>query len=184
MLSGPHAGLLQRGRTVLPPRRIHCFGVIPKGVNTGKWYLITDLSFPPDASVNDGINPALCSLSSTLVELVAGVAAGLGRVALLAKTDIEFAYRIIPVHPQDRPQQAVGWDGKVYMLPFGLRSAPKIFMAVADALEWHVRQNGVSYIYHHLDDFVVVGVPGSEQCTVALDILRQECASLGVAVAE
>ena len=60
-------------------------------MNTGKWRLITDLSFPPDVSVNDGINPALCSLSYTSVELVAGVAAGLGRGALLAKTDIESA---------------------------------------------------------------------------------------------
>ena len=75
----------------LPPCHFNRFGVIPKGVNTGKWRLITDLSFPPDASVNDGIDPALCSLSYTSVELVAGVAAGLGRGALLAKTDIESA---------------------------------------------------------------------------------------------
>ena len=94
---------------MLPPYHINRFGV-----NTGKWRLITDLSFPPDVSVNDGIDPALCSLSYTSVELVAGVAAGLGRGALLAKTDIESAYRIIPVHPQDRPLQAVGWNGKVY----------------------------------------------------------------------
>ena len=35
-----------------------------------------------------------------------------------------------------------------------------------------------------LDDFVVVGALGSEQWAVALDILRQECESLGVPVAE
>ena len=141
---------------VLPPCHINHFGVIPKGANTGKWRLITDLSFPPDASVNDAIDPALCSLSYTSVELVAGVAAGLGRGALLVKTDIESAYRIIPVHPQDRPLQAVGWNGKVYidpMLPFGLRSAPKTFTVVADALEWHVRQKGVSYIYHYFSSW-------------------------------
>ena len=37
---------------------------------------------------------------------------------------------------------------------------------------------GVGYSY------VVVGAPGSEQCAVALDILRQECESLGVPVVE
>ena len=31
----------------LPPVHISRFGVIPKGHNTGKWRLITDLSFPP-----------------------------------------------------------------------------------------------------------------------------------------
>ena len=40
------------------------------------------------------------------------------------------------MHPLDRPLLAVQWKGDVYvdpMLPFGLRSAPKIFKAVADA---------------------------------------------------
>ena len=31
----------------LPPLHINRFGVIPKGHNTGRWRLITDLSFPP-----------------------------------------------------------------------------------------------------------------------------------------
>ena len=38
------------------------FGVIPKG-KTGKWRLIVDLSSPDGASVNDGIDPDLCSLT-------------------------------------------------------------------------------------------------------------------------
>ena len=50
----------------LPPLHINRFGVIPKGHNTGKWRLITDFSFPPRASVNEGIDPELCSLSSNL----------------------------------------------------------------------------------------------------------------------
>ena len=33
------------------------FGVIPKGHATGKWRLITDLSYPPGESVNNGIDP-------------------------------------------------------------------------------------------------------------------------------
>ena len=42
----------------------------------------------------------------------------------MAKVDIESAYRLIPVHPHDRPLQAVLWQGQIYidpMLPFGLR---------------------------------------------------------------
>ena len=129
----------------LPQYQINRFGVIPKGHGTGKWRLITDLSFPPERSVNDGIDPVLCSLSYPLVEQVSEIAARLGRGALLAKMDIESAYRLIPVHPQDRPLhpqdrplQAMQWRERVYidpMLPFGLRSAPKLFNAVADALE-------------------------------------------------
>ena len=41
------------------------FGVIPKGHGTGKFRLITDLSFPPAGSVNDDIESDLCSLTYT-----------------------------------------------------------------------------------------------------------------------
>ena len=47
------------------------------------------------------------------------------------------------------------------MLPFGLRSAPKLFTAVADALEWCIHKRGVESIFHYLDDFIVMAPPGS-----------------------
>ena len=47
------------------------FGIIPKKHNPGEWRLIIDLSSPEKWSVNDGIDPALCSLSYTRVEQVA-----------------------------------------------------------------------------------------------------------------
>jgi len=59
------------------------------------------------------------------------------------------------------------WGNQVYidrMLPFGLRSAPKIFNSVADAVEWCVSREGVDYIFHYLDDFAVVGSPDSDTC--------------------
>ena len=37
-------------------------------------------------------------------------------------------------------------------LPFGLRSAPMIFSAVADGLELTIRQVGVEDVDHYLDD--------------------------------
>ena len=80
------------------------FGVIPEGHNTGKWRLITDLSFPPGRSVNDGVDPDLCSLTYTTVDHVAEIAVSLGKGTLLAKQDIESAYCLVPVHPQDRKQ--------------------------------------------------------------------------------
>ena len=91
----------------LPRLHISRFGVIPKGHNTGKFRLITDLSSPAGQSVNDGIDSELCSLVYTKVDEVAAQAACSGRGALLAKVDIEAAYRLIPVHPQDRVLQAV-----------------------------------------------------------------------------
>ena len=171
---------------VVPQVQISRMGVIPKGHNQGKWRLITDLSFPPGSSVNDGIDPNLCSLCYTSVGKVAEAAQGLGTGALLAKVDIESAYRLIPVAPHDRVHLGVKWHDGVYidgMLPFGLRSAPKIFTAVADALEWCLRHEGVSDVDHYLDDFITIGAPGSDQCQRNLTIISQTCSRLGVPLA-
>ncbi len=56
-----------------------------------------------------------------------------GRGALLAKCDLKSAYRNVPVHPHDRWLLGMLWDDQLFVdmvLPFGLRSAPKIFTAV------------------------------------------------------
>ncbi len=98
----------------------------------------------------------------------------LGRGTLLAKVDIQNAYRNIPVHPDDRWLLGMSWRGEIFIdtvLPFGLRSAPKIFNAVADALEWVVRVNGVGEINYYLDDFLVLGTSGSEECADGLSTL-------------
>jgi hypothetical protein len=172
--------------SMLPPLQVNRFGVIPKGHNTGKWRLITDLSYPPGQSVNDGIDPELCSLSYTSVEAVARVVAAYPPGALLAKVDIESVYRLVPVHPSDRPLQAMQWDSALFvdpMLPFGLRSAPKIFNAIADGLEWYLRHRGVRNVAHYLDDFIVIGPLSSQECAMALGILVDACAELGVPLA-
>ena len=172
---------------ILPALHINRFGVIPKGHNTGKWRLITDLSHLPGQSVNSGIDPELCSLSYISVDRVAMVAASYTAGALLAKIDIESAYRLVPVHPQDRPLQAMEWQGHRYvdpMLPFGLRSAPKIFNALADGLEWHLRNCGIRQVFHYLDDFIIVAPPHSSECAEALVTVTQACATLGVPLAE
>ena len=84
----------------------------------------------------------------------------LGVGSLLAKVDIESPYRVIPVHQEDRQLLGVMWRDQCFcdgMLPFGLRSALKLFTAFADALEWCINQKEVGNVYHYLDDFIVVG---------------------------
>ena len=116
--------------------------VIPNG-QTGKWKLITKLSYPPGYSVNDAIDPAHRSLLYTTVERVMQLAMQLGRRAQMSKVDIESAYCLIPIHTQDRTLLGIVWEGMMFidpMLPFGLHSVPKIFNAVADTIQWHLEQ--------------------------------------------
>ena len=72
--------------------------------------------------------------------------------------------------------------GEIYLdsaLPFGLRSAPKLFTAVADALEWVIRSRGVRWVAHYLDDYLVAGKPQSDECDEALGTALSSCDDLG-----
>ena len=142
------------------------FGVIPKSI-PGKWRLIVDMSSTEGNSVNDGIHEPLCSLSYVTVMDGARRVASFGRGALMAKVDIRNAYIVIPVHPDDRWLMGMLWWKNLYIdtaFPFGLRSAPKLFSALADAMEWIAKNNGISFIIHYLDDFLLLGHPHSQQC--------------------
>ena len=168
-----------------PLLHINRFGLIPKVHDSGKFRLITDLSFPHGASVNEGICADLVSLSYIAVDDVAEIVQRLGTGSRLAKMDVEATYRLIPVHPQDRVLQGMEWEGNIYVdpcLPFGLRSAPKIFNAVADALCWCLQQAGIRFVLHYLDDYIV-SPPNSSECARAVEILGQTCAQLGVPMA-
>ena len=89
----------------------------------------------------------------------------------MAKFDIANAYRAVPVHPADRLLLGLSWRGDTLVdgaLPFGLRSAPKLFTAVADALLWAIGRCGVVRAMHYLKDFLLLGPPNSVECGQAL----------------
>ena len=74
----------------------------------------------------------------------------LGWGTLLAKFNVESAYRIIPVHPNDRYLLGMQWEGNYFVemaLPFGLRSAPYIFSSVADLAEWVLKKNSMTWAF-------------------------------------
>ena len=162
-----------------PMVHISRFGVIPKG-SSGKWHLIVDLLAPEEHSVTDRIREDLCSLKYVLVDNAVQAVLRLGWGAQLAKVDIRSAYWIILVHTEDRWLLGMSWAGELYIdtaLPFGLRLAPKIFNAVADTVEWIIQQQGVDPLFHYLDDFLLVGLPGSGQCATHLSIAVSVCPS-------
>lgn len=145
-----------------PGHSLQCACQLAGGCAQEYTRLIADLSHYNGHGVNDGISESLCSLSYVSVEMAAQTVLQLGSGTHLAKVDIQNAYMNIPVHPDDQWLLDLSWRGGVFIdtvLPFGLCSAPKIFNAVVDALEWVVKKNRVKEIYHYLDDFLVVGAP-------------------------
>ena len=119
----------------LPVLHVSPFGVIPKHHQHGKWRLILDLSSPVGHSVNDGIAGEDYSLQYMKVDdIIAGIMR-LGRGSLIAKFDVQNAYRIVPVHTEDHHLLGMKWRGAFdvdMVLPFGVRSASYIFTCIAD----------------------------------------------------
>ena len=161
-------------------------GLVPKSHQVNKWRLIVDLSHPYGYSVNDGILPDLCSLSYSSVDEAVQYILQLGRGTELVKLDLKDAYRMIPIHPQDQHLLAITWQGATYIdrtLPFGLRSSPKIFTAVADTIAWVLHCHRVGHQLHYLDDFLFLGEPGSGQGAFALSTALELLQHLGIPVA-
>lgn len=78
----------------------------------------------------------------------------------LAKQDIESAYRIIPVHPDDRPLLGMRWKVTYVDTALPLTFTQKIFTALADALSWVlVNRGGIRDTIHYLDDYLFCGGP-------------------------
>ena len=170
----------------LPGIMINRFGVIPKSGKPGKWRLIVDLSAPTKFSINDGVSKTDASMVYSSVADAARMILSLGQHTEMAKIDLANAFRIIPVHPNDRHLLGMKWNGKLYIdqqLPFGLRSAPVLFNGYADALEWIMRNEGVQNLLHYLDDFLVLGPAGSGVCQAALCSMLSLCDKLGVPLA-
>ena len=139
--------------------------VIPKSNQPHKWCLILNLSLPEGHSVSDGILKPPFSVQYVMVDSIFEGIMARGQGTLMAKFDVVSAYRKVAVHPQDPPLLGMVWHGNYYVdmaLPFSLCSAPYIFTAIADWVQWMLTRNhSVDFLGHYLDDSLTLGLPAS-----------------------
>lgn len=174
------------GIQLLPSIHISPIGLVPKAHQPDKFRMIVDLSFPRGRSINDCISRDLASITYASVDDAVNHILRLGRGSLLVKVDLKNAYRMVPVHPHDQHLLGIAWEGRTYVdraLPFGLRSAPKIFKAVADMITWALHCAGIKHLIHYLDDFLFVGAPNTGEGARAREIALWVLQQLGVPVA-
>ena len=113
----------------LPDLHVSRFGVNPKRHQPGKslWRLILDLSSPAGLSVNDGMMAGEDNSQQYMkVEDINAGTMRRGRGSVMAKFGVQNAYRIVPVHTEDRRLMGIKWRGAFYVgmvLAFGVRSA-------------------------------------------------------------
>lgn len=142
--------------TPFPSLQVSPLGLVPKK-EEGKFRLIHHLSFPENDSINDGISQAECSVSYQNIDDAVRVLKQFGKGCFMCKTDIEDAFRIVPICPTDHELLGMYFDNQYYYdkcLPMGMSYSCKLFERVSSAIQW-IAENKlqVSGCAHILDDF-------------------------------
>ncbi len=166
----------------------HC--ISPVGVRSKKepnqYRVIHDLSSPRDGiSINSQIPDHLATVSYADVPAAIRLIQSVGQGAVMSKTDIEHAYKLLPVHPEDIPALGILWDNQLYFdctLPMGSRSGCALFEKFATALEYIAWDNGCGPLCHILDDFFFVS-RSAEEADKKLQKFLNICKYLGIPIA-
>ena len=95
-----------------------------------------------------------------------------GPRCLNAKADIQEAFRLIPIRPQDYPLLGFTWQGIFYhdkVLPMGSAVSCQTFEHFSRALQWILQSHfNVVNVTHLLDDFIFVGSYNEPTCLNSL----------------
>ena len=162
-----------------------------KKKDSEKIRLIHDLSYPARGSVNSSIDPSEFSLKyASIDDAVAFCNNFSDNPPFMAKLDLQDAFKLIRIHPEDWHLMGFSWpDGggstQFYfskVLSFGLRSAPALFDVFASALLQFMMSNGApSTIVRYVDDFLIIA-PDAVSCRDGLTIMLETCAHAGFPV--
>ena len=136
-----------------PVMKISPIGIVPKKA-PGEYRLIHHLSYPKGKSVNDFIDKTFASVHYTTFDDAVDCLIRVGHGCLMSKTDIDSAFCLIPVHPNDHPLLGFQFQGLYYYdscLPFGASSSCALFESFSKALEWIARHKlGIKDIFTYL----------------------------------
>lgn len=165
--------------------QISPLGLVPKK-DPGEFRLIHHLSFPEGESFNDGIDEADKTVQYETLDDAIFKINQFGRGSLLSKTDLEAAFRIVPVQPVDYELLGMKIGDSYYYdkcLPMGCSISCQVFEKISSALHW-VMQNyfNAPGVVHVLDDFLFIAPPASHHCQLALDNFQSMCQQVGVPI--
>ncbi|KAK6175768.1 hypothetical protein SNE40_014161 [Patella caerulea] len=173
-----------------PFKNLRCspLGVIPKQ-EKGTFRLIHDLSFPLGDSINAGIDESFTLVSYDSIDNVVQLVKKMGRGALMAKADIENAYRLLPIHPND--YELLGFTvqigGSTYYfadmcLPMGLSMSCQTFERFSSALQWVMEFHYNAHLSHMIDDFFFIGPKNTNKCSESLQTFLDIASHLAVPI--
>ena len=166
--------------------KVSPLGVVPKK-EPNSFRLIQDLSFGPQGSaVNHFIPAENATVFLETFDHVANLVLSCGRNSLIAKADIEEAYRIVPMSPLEYPRLGFSWKGQFYferVLVMGASSSVRIFETFSKSIQWILQSKlGVNHVSHIIDDFIFVGRSNSSECASYLQKFFELCKDIGIPV--
>ncbi len=162
-------------------------GLVPKS-EPGKFRLIQHLSYPEGDSINDKIDPAICTVKYTSFDEAVRMVVCVGKGALMAKADIESAFRLLPIHPADFQLLGIKVQDDYYVdraLPMGASCSPALFEKFSTFVEWVARREAATdRVIHYADDFLLCGEEfGNFSCARLVSTFENVCKKLGVPLA-
>lgn len=172
----------------MPNLRLSPIGLVKKKPPSSGFRLIHHLSYPLGKSVNSAIDPQFSTVQYTSFDKVLDTVASLGKNALLAKMDVKAAFRLLILHPDDFELFGFKFKNNFFFdkcLPMGCSAACALFEKFATFIEWGVRKRSEKgEIEHYLDDFLLAGKSGTNDCKFLMTVFRQVCSELGVPLSE
>ncbi|CAJ0936584.1 unnamed protein product [Ranitomeya imitator] len=163
--------------------RVSPLGIVPKK-ESGKYRLIHHLSYPKGGPMNDGIPEDDTTVTYILFDRAVEMVRKAGPGTLMAKSDIESAFRLLPVHPDCYYLLGAMFEDKYYFdtcLPMGCSISCHYFEMFSTFLEWVARKvTRLPSTTHYLDDFLFVGPANSEVCHYALVQFKDVMSCFGV----
>ena len=159
------------------------FGLIPKWGKLDDWHLIPDLSSPLGHSVNDGINPARCSLKYASIDQAVCICRSLGE-ALLS------GHQKCLLHGGSPPQRsplagyALAWS-HLHRHSTALHTAlhSEGVLCCRRCITLGDAPNGVMHGLYYLDNFLSINPAGTSHDNSQLRIALHTCQLLGVPAA-
>ena len=164
--------------------QINPIGIVPKK-NPGSFRMITNLSSPSGTSINDKIADIFSNVSYVSFDEAIKIIIAAGPHAFLSKSDIQSAFRLLPIHPNQYHLLSFRWNNLYYYdrcLPMGARSSCQLFELFSSALQFILENKEIKFIVHYLDDFLIAN-SSFNKCKDDLDLFLSTCKALNIPIA-
>ena len=166
-----------------PNLQVSPLGLVAKK-EPNAYRVIHHFSFPEGNSINDGISSEDASVQYQRVDDAIDLIRSMGVGSLMAKPDIEKAFRIMPVHPVYYELLGMKINNLFYYdkaLPMRCSISCKLFEEFSTALHWIVANEfKAAGVVHVLDDFLFVGAAARQHCDRALQYFIKLCSDMNI----